>query len=140
MEMNGLALPDGYIVPGRYDDFEYIREGLLALLARPDRPTCILLPDDASYLGALDAIREKGLRVPEDVSLAGYDGVRSVQAVRPRLTTIRQDSDALGRQAALQLIGQIDHTNAVVSGSILIPTTLIEGESLGIAPGDQLRV
>ena len=137
MEMNGLDLPDGYVVPGRYDDFEYIRESLLALLARPDRPTCILLPDDASYFGALDAIREKGLRVPEDISVAGYDGVRSVQAVRPRLTTIRQDCDALGRQAALQLIRQIDHSNAAVGGSLLIPTTLIEGESLGTAPGDQ---
>ncbi len=137
MEMKGLSLPDGYVVPGRYDDFEYIRESLLALLERPDRPTCILLPDDASYFGALDIIREKGLRVPEDISVTGYDGVRSVQAVRPRLTTIRQDSDALGRQAALQLIGQIDHSNAAVCGSILIPTTLIEGESLGMVPGDQ---
>ena len=137
MEMNGLDLPDGYVVPGRYDDFEYIRESLVALLDRADRPTCILLPDDASYFGALDTIREKGLRVPEDISVAGYDGVRSVQAVHPRLTTIRQDSDALGRQAALQLIGQIDHSNAAAGGSILIPTTLIEGESLGIAPGNR---
>ena len=137
MEMNGLSLPDGYIVPGRYDDFEYIRDGLLALLERPDRPTCILLPDDASYFGALDTIRERGLRVPEDISVAGYDGVRSVQAVRPRLTTIRQDSDALGRQAALQLIGQIDRSSGSVGCSILIPTTLIEGESLGTAPVDQ---
>ena len=137
MEMNGLDLPDGYVVPGRYDDFEHIRESLVALLDRADRPTCILLPDDASYFGALDTIREKGLRVPEDISVAGYDGVRSVQAVHPRLTTIRQDSDALGRQAALQLIGQIDHSNAAAGASILIPTTLIEGESLGIAPGDR---
>ena len=137
MEMHGLGLPDGYVVPGRYDDFEYIRESLVALLDRADRPTCILLPDDASYFGALDTIREKGLRVPEDISVAGYDGVRSVQAVHPRLTTIRQDSDALGRQAALQLIGQIDHSNAAAGGSILIPTTLIEGESLGIAPGNR---
>lgn len=140
MKINGLSLPDGYVVPGRYDDFEYIRDGLLALLARPDRPTCILLPDDASYFGALDTIRERGLRVPEDISVAGYDGVRSVQAVRPRLTTVRQDSDALGRQAALQLIGQIDRSNGAIGGSILIPTTLIEGESLGPAPVDQPQI
>lgn len=134
MERNGLPLPDGYVVPGRYDDFEYIRDGLLALLDRPDRPTCILIPDDASYFGALDTIREQGLRVPEDISLAGYDGIRSVQAVHPRLTTIRQDSEAMGRQAALRLIDHIEHPNTAKCDSVLISTTLIEGESLAAVP------
>ena len=136
MEAHGLELPDGYVIPGRYDDFETIRSGLLALLDRPDRPTCILLPDDASYFGALDTIRERGLRVPEDVSVAGYDGIHSVQAVRPRLTTIYQNCDAMGRQAALRLIDQIDHPNNAVRESLLIPTMLIEGESLAAAPRD----
>ena len=93
-----------------------------------------MLPDDASYFGALDTIRARGLQVPGDISLAGYDGVRSVQAVRPRLTTVRQDSDAMGRQAALRLIGQIDHPNAFATDSVLIPATLIEGESLAAVP------
>ena len=134
MEAHGLDLPDGYVIPGRYDDFETIRSGLLSLLDRPDRPTCILLPDDASYFGALDTIRERGLRVPEDISVAGYDGIYSVQAVRPRLTTIYQNCDAMGRQAALCLIDHIDHPNNAVSKSLLIPTMLIEGESLAAAP------
>ena len=131
---HGLSLPEGYVVPGRYDDFENIRASLLALLDRPDRPTCILLPDDASYFGALDTIRERGLRVPEDISVAGYDGIRSVRVVRPRLTTIQQNSDAMGRQAALKLIDRIDHPGTASSDSTLIPVTLIEGESLGQAP------
>ncbi|MBR3272403.1 MAG: substrate-binding domain-containing protein, partial [Clostridia bacterium] len=88
----------------------------------------------ASYFGALDTLREQGLRVPEDISVAGYDGIRSVQAVRPRLTTVRQDSDAMGRRAALRLIDHIDHPNTAISDSVLIPTMLIEGESLGEAP------
>ena len=134
MEKHDLPLPEGYVIPGRYDDFESIRGSLLAVLDRPDRPTCILLPDDASYFGALDTLRGQGLRVPEDISVAGYDGIRSVQAVRPRLTTVRQDCDAMGRQAALRLIDHIDHPNNATNGSILIPTTLIEGESLAAAP------
>ena len=134
MQQHGLSLPDGYVVAGRYDDFETIRGSLVALLDRPDRPTCILLPDDASYFGTLDTIRERGLRVPEDISIAGYDGIRSVLAVRPRLTTIRQNSDAMGRQAALKLIDRIDHPTTAISDSTLIPVTLLEGESLGAAP------
>ena len=136
MERQGLSLPEGYVIHGRYDDFENIRDDLLGLLNRPDRPTCILLPDDASYFGALDTIRGQGLRVPEDISVAGYDGIRSVQAVRPRLTTIRQDSDAMGRQAALKLIERIDHPGAARSSSVLIPAALVEGESLAAAPAE----
>ena len=134
MEDHGLGIPDGYVVHGRYDDFESIRDDLRELLSRPDRPTCILLPDDASYFGALDTIREMGLRVPEDVSVAGYDGVRSVQAVHPRLTTVKQDSAAMGREAALRLVEHIDHPNTAISSSVLIPTMLFEGQSMSWAP------
>ena len=67
-------------------------------------------------------------------SLNEADGIRAVQTVRPRLTTIRQNNDAMGRQAALRLIDHIDHPNTAISDSILIPTTLIEGESLAAAP------
>ena len=72
--------------------------------------------------------------MPEDISVAGYDGIRSVQAVRPRLTTVCQDTDAMGRHAALRLIDHIDHPNTAISDSILIPTMLIEGESMAAAP------
>ena len=134
MARHGLAVRDEYVVQSRYDDGESVRELLGRLMDLPERPTCVLLPDDASYFGALDCLRERGLSVPGDVSLAGYDGVRSVQAVRPRLTTIRQDSEAMGSQAALCLIDRIDHPTTAVSQLMLIPTTLIEGESLGRPP------
>ena len=137
MQAHGLAVPEGYVVEGRYDDIMCTRRLMLALLDRVDPPTCILLPDDASYFGALDTIRERGLRVPEDISVAGYDGIRSVRVVRPRLTTIQQNSDAMGRQAALKLIDRIDHPGTASSDSTLIPVTLIEGESLGQAPTRQ---
>jgi len=135
MEAHGLAVPEGYVVQGRYDDIENSRSRLLSLLSRPDRPTCVLLPDDTAYFGALDALRQAGLSVPWDVSLAGYDGIRSVQALHPRLTTIRQDSGAMGREAALRLIEHIEHPNTVIFDSVLVPATLIEGESMGKAPG-----
>ena len=136
MEAHGLSVPEGYVLPSRYDDYENVQGRLISLLDRPDRPTCVLLPDDACYFGAMDAIHGLGLRVPEDLSVAGYDGIRSAQAVRPRLTTVRQDSEAMGRQAALRLIGRIDHPNATVGKATLIPSSLIEGESMGQAPRD----
>lgn len=131
MRAHGLDVPEGYLVGGRYDDTESIRPRLRALMKREDWPTCVLLPDDASYFSALDILRGMDLQVPEDISVAGYDGVRSVQAVHPRLTTVRQNSEALGRQAALRLIDHIEHPATAVNDVVLIPTELIEGESMG---------
>ena len=131
MEYHGLDVPEGYVLQGRYDDVENIQGNILALLDREDRPSCILMPDDAAYFGALEAIHARGLRVPEDISVAGYDGIRSAQVVHPRLTTIRQDSVAMGREAALRLIDQIDHPGTALCDPVLIPSELIEGESLG---------
>ena len=136
MQREGLEIPEGYVVAGRYDDYETIRADLMKLLDRTDRPSCILLPDDASYFGALDTLRQRGLRVPEDISVAGYDGIRAVEAVRPRLTTVKQDFDAMGRQAALRLIEQIDHPSLADTEPVWIPATLIEGESMGAAPNE----
>ena len=129
-EAHGLKLPSGYVDQGRYEDTESAYRHVLKLLDRKDRPTCILLPDDASYFGALTAARERGLRVPEDISFAGYDGIRFVQAIHPRLTTIRQDTEAMGREAALQLIEHIEHPNTASSDPVYIASELIEGESI----------
>ena len=137
MESHGLDLPEGYVIEARYDDAESFRAPLQEMLRGSDRPTCVLLPDDASYFGALDAVRECGFKVPEDISLAGYDGIRAVQTIHPRLTTVKQDSDAMGREAALRLIDHIDHPNTAVCSSVLIPTSLIEGESMGRAPREK---
>lgn len=136
MESHGLEVPEGYLAQGRYNDIESVRACLRQLMAREDRPTCVLLPDDAPYFGALDALRGMELRVPEDVSLAGYDGNEAVQMIHPRLTTVRQDSDAMGRQAAFNLIDHIDHPNTAINESVSISTILVEGESLGEAPGE----
>lgn len=133
MQASGIAVPEGYMIPGRYDDVEGICVNMRRLLDRPDRPTCILLPDDASYFGALEYLRNRGLSIPGDVSIAGYDGVRSVQAMRPRLTTVRQDSAAMGREAAGRLIDLIEHPHIANNDPVLIPCELLEGETFGPA-------
>ncbi|MBQ3270085.1 MAG: LacI family DNA-binding transcriptional regulator [Clostridia bacterium] len=131
MQANGVDVPEGYVVLGRYDDAEDTRIQLQKLLDRPDRPTCVLLPDDASYFSALEALRDRGLAIPGDISLAGYDGIRAVQTIHPRLTTIRQDSTAMGREAALRLIETIEHPSTASTDPVMIPSELVEGESLG---------
>ena len=134
MRALGLPLDSRSLVESRYDDSAFVMEQLRALLSAPDRPTCILLPDDISYVGAQSAAMSLGLRMPDDISFAGFDGIRLTQTLRPYLTTVRQDSVELGRQAALRLIEAVEHPGAAPLETTLIPVTLLEGETLGKNP------
>ena len=133
MEQAGLPVPEGYLVHSLYDTPAVAREATLALLARADRPSCIFLPDDHCCLGALEAVREMGLRVPEDVSIAGYDGIAIGQCIRPRLTTIHQDTTVMGAEAARLLISRVEDAAFPIS-TVQVPVSLLPGESLGRVP------
>ena len=126
-----LAVPEGYLQEAVYSDNEVVREYVAKLLARRDRPTCILLPNDTTYFGAQEAIREQELRIPRDISLAGYDGIPLTQTLRPQLTTIRQNSEALGEQAAKLLIMRLEQPETAVEEVVTIPVELIKGSTVG---------
>ena len=102
-----------------------------ALWLLPDPPTCILMPDDVSCLGAMEAAEELGLRIPLDVSVAGYGGLAFAQLLTPRLTTVRQNTEELGAQAARCLVAQIEHPQETPVQVTAVPGRLIPGETLG---------
>lgn len=123
----GLALPPEYVKPCGYNDSEGALRAVRALLQLPESPTCILICDDYAALGAFNAASERNLRVPEDLSLAGYDGIAQMQAFRPRLTTVYQDAPAMGREAAKLLISRIEQRE--IPDILTIPSRLIPGET-----------
>lgn len=100
------------------------------ILSRPERPTCIFFPDDYSCIGGYNAIREAGLRVPEDISAVGYDGIPLSRILSPVLTTWRQDSGGLGRTAAARLIEQIEHPKTAILDREIVSGELQEGASV----------
>lgn len=73
-----------------------------------DLPTAIIFPDDYSATGGMNAINDVGLRIPEDISVAAFDGVVFSEIVRPKLTTVRQNTEEIGRVMALKLIEEIE--------------------------------
>lgn len=77
------------------------------LLAPAERFTAIFAFNDVSAIGAIRAIREAGLRVPEDISVIGFDDVQSAAFQNPALTTIRQPLHSMGVLAARSIVGQI---------------------------------
>ena len=132
MTYHGLAVPEEYVRMGLYSDVRLTRKIVLELLSLPERPTCILLPDDMPYLGAQEAAREMGMRIPEDISFAGYDGIPLTQALSPKLTTIRQSSEDMGRTAAKRLVDLIEQPETASRKPVVFPVTLVEGGTIAV--------
>ena len=99
MNSAGLPIDERWI---RFGDFhvEGGRDRARELLALPDAPTAIFAGSDLQALGVLDAVREAGLRVPDDVSIVGYDDIPLARWVSPRLTTVHQPLRRMGEEAA----------------------------------------
>ena len=131
MEAHGLSVPEGYLSEGVYSENEVVRECVAKLLERKDRPSCILLPNDTTYFGAQEVIRERELRIPVDISLAGYDGIPLTQTLRPQLTTIHQKSEEMGEKAAELLIARLEQPGATIEEAVTVPVELIKGSTVG---------
>ena len=128
----GLEVPDAYVREGIYHDAARCAQETKALLALPQRPTCIIFPDDFSAIGGIQTIREEGLLIPRDISVAGYDGNLISQIMSPQLTTYRQDTEALGRAAAELLIEQIESPRTALPEQKLISGSLLKGQSVDV--------
>lgn len=138
MSEAGIEVRPEYLREARYDHPGESYKAMMALMALADPPTCVLMPDDHSSLGAL-AAAELGLRVPQDVSIGGYDGIYLTQMIHPRLTTIRQDSKRMGALAAMRLIDHIEKPETTAGETMMVPGEMIEGESIGTVPPEGTR-
>ncbi len=125
-----LAVPETYLRAALYHDPVSSARETRELLSLKDRPTCILYPDDFSFLGGRNVIEEYGLRIPADISVAGYDGINLSQMLQPRLTTLKQDTERLGSKAAQRLIEAIEFPKTAIALQEMVPGHLLEGESV----------
>ena len=127
----GLEIPDEYVRQAPYRNTKLTYQRTMELLDLPQPPTCILYPDDFSAFGGINAIKERGLSIPHDVSVAGYDGIRIGRHIEPHLTTVRQDTESIGRIAAEKLITQIERPRTALIEQIVVAGSVYEGESVG---------
>lgn len=118
MRRAGLAPDPALIVEGDFEHDGGYAAGV-AFLKMPDRPSAIFACNDLMAVGVLCAAYELGLRVPEDVSVIGFDGIPLSSYTVPRLTTISQPGSALGRTAVDHLIKRLADRNASERHSIL---------------------
>lgn len=126
----GVEIPDEYVKEAAYRDTDETYRMTQKLLELENPPTCILFPDDRASFGGLNAIRENGFRIPEDISVAGYDGSLIGQQMDPKLTTYRQDTEAIGKSAAEELISLIEQPKTTVIQQVVIEGHVIQGETV----------
>ncbi|MCT9821300.1 LacI family transcriptional regulator [Microbacterium sp. W1N] len=121
----GIPFRPDMIAIGGYDT-EAGREAARALLSHAGRPTAIFAANDMSALAVIDVARELGLRVPEDLSVIGFDDVPEASQATPALSTVRQPMKRIGAAAATMLLGLLDAPGGDAAPSHLrLPTRLV---------------
>ena len=95
------------------------------------RPTAVFAFNDAMAVGALSALREAGLRIPDDVAVAGFDDIPMARYVEPPLSSVHVDISALGARAATLLLGAMQQPNGREIRREIVPTELVVRRSCG---------
>lgn len=126
----GIEVPDEYVREAAYRDTEMTYKVTGELLDLPNPPTCILYPDDFSSFGGVNCINQRGMSVPEDISIAGYDGIRVGRHIEPQLTTLKQDTARLGRLAAEKLINIIEQPKTAIMEQVVVEGVVYPGKSV----------
>lgn len=126
----GIKANPDYVKDGKFRNAQAAGRATKELVALNDRPTCILYPDDISMFGGITALQESGLRIPEDMSIVGYDGIEISRIYRPMFTTYVQNSTELGRLAAVHLIERIDNPNTFTPKAIYVKGHIQEGSTV----------
>jgi DNA-binding LacI/PurR family transcriptional regulator len=116
----GLALDEGLLAVGDFS-FESGERAGHALLSRPDRPSAIFALNDRMALGVIRAAQSRGLGVPDDLSVVGFDDISLAALLTPALTTVRQPGFRLGEAAASSVF-------ALLEGASPGPPTVISTE------------
>ncbi|WP_416904665.1 LacI family DNA-binding transcriptional regulator [Micromonospora echinospora] len=127
LEAAGIAFDDTLVRPGNF----YHEAGYAAgtqLLALPDPPTAIFASSDQMALGVYEAVRKRGLRVPDDVSVVGFDDLPEVRWCSPPLTTIRQPLAEMGMLAARTVL-RLARGEKIESPRVELATELVVRDS-----------
>jgi LacI family transcriptional regulator len=105
------------------------KEAAKKLLSRKDYPHAIVAMNDDMAVGVYDAAKELGLRIPEDVSVTGFDNADIVKYLSPKIVTVDRPLQEMGYRSMELLLNSMDGTS-VGDVNITLPCTLIEGESV----------
>ena len=129
-----IKLPRRMIKEGAFT-YESGAKAARKLLSQKHRPTAIFAANDEMAFGVMNVAHAMGLKIPEDLSLVGFDGTSFSSFVIPALSTIRRQTDEMARLGTQKLIAQIDKgTDAARSFETMVSPQFVPRKSTGPAP------
>lgn len=131
LEAAGLPFDPDLVWPGAFT-FESGVAAAHRYLALTERPTALFAANDQTAIGAMAVLRQAGVRIPEDVSVAGFDDILQARYVVPSLTTIAVPMHTLGEEGMRHVLAQL--TGGNVAPLVCLPHRLIVRDSTGPAP------
>jgi LacI family transcriptional regulator len=133
LEANGIPFDESLVLQGNFEG-EVAYKSLNAFLENKNHPDfdAIFAGDDDASVGVLMSLREHGYRVPEDISVVGFDDVKISAFLTPPLTTVAAPTESVGRIAAEQLFAMFE--KRFPEDVTLLPTELIIRHSCGCTP------
>ncbi len=127
LKAHDIEIDERFIIEAGFDS----EDGYIAaqqLLSLNKRPSAIFASNDLSAFGVMDAIRNKGLSIPEDISIIGFDDIPQASVTYPKLTTVKQPLEQMGREAVKLLLEQIEQPEKPVR-RVTLATALIKRDS-----------
>ena len=128
----GVAFDESLLLPGDFT-LQSGHKAATELLALPNPPTAIFCENDEMAIGAMQGIKQSGLKVPGDISVAGFDDISFAAFTDPPLTTIAQPAEEFGSTAVSLLIDLIEGRLGKAP-KVILPFDLIQRASTGPAP------
>ena len=129
LERNNIPFDERMIVYGPYYGAEAAKIATDNALGNGLNPTVIMYPDDYTAISAIPYLRKLGYKVPKDICVTGFDGIEVGSVMRPSITTVKQDADEIGRQAANLLLKSIKKEE-ITEQHFVVPASIFKGESV----------
>ena len=132
LQRNGIPYEPSLIVPGdAHQEGGY--QGIRDLLSLPQPPTAVVCFNDLTAIGVLRGAHAAGVRVPKDLAVIGFDDVPMARFVEPPLSTVRQNTPAIGQQALAMLLDLINDKERSIA-PVILPTELVVRETSAPTP------
>jgi LacI family transcriptional regulator len=131
----GIEPVDSLVVEGDFRETTG-HDAALALLELDPRPTAIFAANDSMAIGALSALRERGVRVPADMAVAGFDDIPMARYMNPPLSTVHVDISELGRIATERLLARLDGSTMPPEQQTVSATLVVRDSCGGVRGAD----
>ena len=134
LENAGLEYDEQYVIEGDFT-LGSGQDSAQQIMRRPKPPTAIFCMSDQMAMGAIQALQAQGIKIPQQMSIVGFDNIPYAEFWHPSITTVSQPADEIGKRAVDMLVAMIEGQELTLESKIL-PTQLIVRDSSGAAPKD----